>query len=206
MAMFKKTPAKTATAKKNDKTTVVVKGDEFAEKLEKFAVLQSKIKNLESELQMAQSFVKESAIEEFAKLITSKKSNPGSFIVKSESGAEVMVVPTKRYIKIGETSAENLKETYGEDIVTENTKYGFNTEILMRNMDVIEKILMGSDEITADDKDALIEGVTTFAVEKDTLDKVYILASEAKVDVSEVIEDIQPVVQLKNPKASPTKK
>ena len=198
--LFAKKTAK-APAKKNDKLNVNVSGKEFAEKLDKFATLKAQIENLESELVMSQEFVKATSIAEFAKLVETKKNNPGSFTLTSDNGGTVMFLPTKRYIKIDEAAAENLKETYGESIVEETTKYSFNTDVLMRNMDVISDLIQNSTEISDDDKENLIEGITTFTIEKDTLDKVYVLANESKNSVSEVLEDIQPVYQLKTPKA-----
>ncbi|MCK9417503.1 hypothetical protein M0Q97_12755 [Candidatus Dojkabacteria bacterium] len=198
--LFAKKTAK-APAKKNDKLNVNVSGKEFAEKLDKFATLKAQIENLESELAMSQEFVKATSIAEFAKLVETKKNNPGSFTLTSDNGGTVMFLPTKRYIKIDEAAAENLKETYGESVVEETTKYSFNTDVLMRNMDVISELIQNSTEISEDDKENLIEGITTFTIEKDTLDKVYVLANESKNSVSEVLEDIQPVYQLKTPKA-----
>jgi hypothetical protein len=198
--LFAKKTAK-APAKKNDKLNVNVSGKEFAEKLDKFATLKAQIENLEAELAMSQEFVKATSIAEFAKLVETKKNNPGSFTLTSDNGGTVMFLPTKRYIKIDEAAAENLKETYGESIVEETTKYSFNTDVLMRNMDVISDLIQNSTEISDDDKENLIEGITTFTIEKDTLDKVYVLANESKNSVSEVLEDIQPVYQLKTPKA-----
>jgi len=203
MALFakaKKTGTK-KTAKKDDKIIIDVEGKEFAEKLEKFANLKSQIDDLTSELNMAKEIVKEVGTEEYVKLITSKKTNTGSFIIASETGGRVMVAPTKKYIKIDEEGAETLQETYGDDIVSENTVYAFNTKILMKNMDVIEKLIEESEEISDADKESLIEAKVTYSVEKDALDKVYTLAKETETDVLEVIEDLQPVVMLKNAKA-----
>jgi len=195
----KKTGTKKTVAK-DDKIIVDVAGKEFAEKLEAFATLKAKMDELKSELAMSQAFVKEAGIEEYAKLVESKKVNTGSFIIASETGGRVMVLPTKKYIKIDEAGAETLQETYGEDIVSENTKYGFNTKVLMANQEVISDLIQNSDKISDSDKENLIEATTTYAVEKDALDKVYTLSVETKTDVSEVIEDLQPVVMLKNAK------
>ena len=199
--LFGKAKAKKTTAKKDDKLIVNVEGKEFAEKLEKFANLKAKMDELKADLAMSQEFVKGIGIEEYAKVVEISKRNPGSFIMASENGGRVMFLPTKKYIKIGETDAENLVETYGEDIVTENTKYAFNTEVLMRNMDAISDLIMESENITEEDKENLLEETTTYAIEKETLDKVYTLSLESKMEVSEVLEDIQPVYQLKNAKA-----
>jgi len=203
MAIFakaKKTGTK-KTAKKDDKIIVDVEGKEFAEKLEKFANLKAQIDDLTSELNMAKEIVKEVGTNEYIKLVENKKVNTGSFIVASETGGRVMIAPTKKYIKIDEEGAESLQETYGDDIVTENTVYAFNTKILMKNMEVIEKMIEDSEEISQDDKDALIEAKVTYAVEKDALDRVYTLSVESKNDVGDVIDDLQPIIMLKNAKA-----
>ena len=202
VGMFAKAkPAKKVAAKKDDKIIVDVKGKEFAEKLEKFATLKSQMDEMKAEMAMSQEFVKAVGIEEFAGLVDEKKINVGSFILASETGGRVMVLPTKKYIKIDESAAENLIEVYGEDIVEETTKYGFNTKVLMRNMEVISDILLGSDQISDNDKENLIEQTTTHAVAKETLDKVYTLAKESGNSIADVIEDIQPVTMLKNAKA-----
>jgi hypothetical protein len=187
-------------AKKDDKNIVNVPGTEFAEKLAKFATLKTQMDELKAEMAMSQEFVKNVGVEEYAKLVETTKTNCGSFILASETGGRVMILPTKKYIMIDEAAAETLKETYGEDVVTETTTYGFNTDVLMRNMDAISAALLESDLLSDDDKDSLIEATTKYAVAPDTLDKVYVLAQESGNSVAEVIEDIQPVVMMKNAK------
>ena len=196
----KKSPKK-ATAKKDDKLIVNVDGEEFAKKLENFANLKAQMDELKAEMAMSQEFVKSVGIEEYAKLVEKTKTNPGSFLLASKTGGRVMILPTKKYIKIDEAASENLIESYGEDVVEETTKYGFNTDVLMRNMDAISAALLESDLLSEEDKENLIEATTTYAVSKDTLDKVYTLSKESENTVSEVIEDIQPVVMMKNAKA-----
>jgi len=204
MAMFK--IKKTGnTKKKDDKEQIKIQGTKFAENLGKFATIKNKIDELTTELEMSKSYVKQIGIEEYGKLYSNKKSNPGSFIMVAEDGSSVLLAPTKKYIKIDEAGAETLKETYGEDIVTSTQKYAFNTKVLMRNMDTIQEILMNSDQISDFDKEALIEGTETYAIEKDALDKVHTLSIEAGVDLVEVIEDLNPIIMLKNPKAGTTK-
>lgn len=196
-----KKTAKKSIAKKDDKIIVTVKGKEFAEKLKKFANLKAQMDELKTEMAMTQEYVKSVGIDEYVKLVETSKVNSGSFILTSETEGRVMILPTKKYIKINEETAEVLTETYGEDIVSETTKYGFNTDVLTRNMDAISEALLKSDALSDEDKEKLIEATTTYAVKKDTLDKVYTLSKESGNSVKEVIEDIQPVIQMKNPKA-----
>lgn len=198
----KKDPKATKKAKKDDKIIVNVKGAEFAEKLAKFATIKAQMDELKADLAMSQEFVKSVGIEEFAKLVETKKVNVGSFVLASEKGGSVMILPTKKYIMIDEAAAENLTETYGEGIVNEETTYGFNTEVLMRNMDAISDLIQNSKTISQEDKDNLIAATTKYAVTSDALDKVYTFAKETGKSVAEVVSDIQPVFMSKNAKAS----
>lgn len=191
--------------KKEEKITITIKGDVFSEKLAQFATLKTKMDEIKSDLAMSQEFVKEAGIEEYIKLVEDKKTNTGSFILISDTGGQVMVSPTKRYIKIDEAAAETLQEQYGDSIVSEDTKYGFNTKVLIKNMDIISELIQNSTDISDDDKENLIEQTTAYSIKKDTLDKVYLLSNEAEVDVSDVIDDIQPVFTLKNATAGSEK-
>lgn len=197
----KKKPATKKTAKKDDKIIVDVKGEDFAKNLNTFATLKSQIDDLTSELEMAKSVVKEFGTGEYVKLIEEKKINVGSFILASDDGGRVMIAPTKKYIKIDESGAETLQESYGDEIVSEDTKFSFNTKILMANMDTISDLIQSSPDISDADKENLLEAKTSYSVEKDALDKVYTLSQESGNDVLDVIEDLQPIVMLKNPKA-----
>lgn len=195
-----KAPAKKAA--KDDKILVNVSGSEFAEKLAQFATLKSQLDEIKAELELSQGFVKATGIEEYATLVEKNKSNVGSFLLGSDKGGSVMVLPTKKYITIDEDRANTLKETYGEDVVDENTTFGFSTEILMKNQEVISELIQNCDSISQEDKDNLIVAKTIYKVKDDTLDKVFLLSKESGRSVIEVIEDIKPVVMLKNPKSS----
>lgn len=193
-----KAPAKKAA--KDDKILVNVSGSEFAEKLAQFATLKAQLDEIKAELELSQGFIKNTGIEEYATLVEKNKSNVGSFLLGSDKGGSVMVLPTKKYITIDEDRANTLKETYGEDIVDENTTFGFSTEILMKNQEAISELIQNCDNISQEDKDNLIVANTIYKVKDDTLDKVFLLSKESSRSVLEVIEDIKPVVMLKNPK------
>ena len=196
----KKAPVKKA-VKKDEKLVVDVEGVEFAEKLAKFANLKAQMDELEADLAMSKEFVKNVGIEEYVKLIEKNKVNPGSFLVASEKGGRVMVLPIKKYKMLDSVAAESLTETYGEGIVKETTSFGFNTDVLMRNQEAISEMIQNSELISDEDKENLIEAKSTFSVESDTLDKVYTLSKESGRSVIEVIEDFAPQFQLKNAKA-----
>jgi hypothetical protein len=196
----KKTSTKT-TAKKNEKIMVTIPGDDFSEALDNFAKAYEAQKEAETTAKLNKGIVLQAAKEEYAKLIVEKKSNVGSFNITSEKGGRVMLVPMKKYLKIDKTQAKDLVKEYGEDIVTENTVYKFNAAILEQYADQISELIEKSN-LPQKVKDELIEADVAYSVEKDSLDKTHSLAIEKNKEIIEVLEDIQPIYQVKNPKAS----
>jgi hypothetical protein len=114
-------------------------------------------------------------------------------------------------LSIDDERAEYLNETYGtydedenliDGIVDEKTEFKFNMKVLERNQEVIEKFFEECDDISDEDKENLIEGVTKYSIKKGTIDKLYILSKEKDVDIETLYEEIRPVLQLKGAKAS----
>jgi hypothetical protein len=106
-----------------------------------------------------------------------------------------MVIPTDKYISIkDEDRANQLIETYGEDIVTIDEKYYFNPEVLERNMKAIEKLIRDAKSISDADKQNLLIREVKYSVTKGTIDELY----DYGEDMEAVINDIQPIITLKN--------
>jgi hypothetical protein len=217
MGMFdkKKTaPKKKATSKA--KTQVTPKFEtqdevlEFNDKLDKFANLKAKIAELTAEYKTIEGDIKEMGTEEFCKLLQ-KTGKKESFHITSEAGGTVMVVPQDKYLTIDDERAAYLNETYGtydedenltDGIVDEKTEFKFNLQVLERNQEVIEKFFEECNDISDEDKENLIEGVTKYSVKKGTIDKLYVLSKEKEVDIETLYEEVRPVLQLKGAKAS----
>ena len=131
------------------------------------------------------------------KLYQKTGKNPGSVMVEAKSGldtAQVMFVPTDRYITINAEKAETLREDYGDDIVEENTTFSFDDEMIQKYGEVLSAMIENSDEIADADKDKIIKAVTKFTVAKGTID---VMKNYGKVN--EVMEAVRPVVMLKGP-------
>lgn len=189
-----------AKAKKDDKETVMVVDAEFDSNLKKFAELKPMLDNLTAQMEVAKAAVKEVCITEYKKLYSTLKRNPGSFIVSTLDGANVMLVPSDKYITIDEDRSEELKETYGENIVKETTDYAFNSALLEKYMEVLSDMIMNSDKIAETDKENLIVASTKYSVKSGSIDEVFNISSDTKTEVSSIIEDLQPVFSVKNPK------
>jgi ABC-type phosphate/phosphonate transport system substrate-binding protein len=85
-------------------------------------------------------------------------------------------------------------ETYGEDIAEENTTYTMDSKLIEKYGEVISDLIYGSKKIADDDKEKLIEAVTSYTVKKGTITKL----NEFGGTVQEMIEEVKPVFQMKN--------
>ena len=208
--LFNKAKAKsteTKTSKSKDKSHVIPKFEspvemaEFHAKLVKLATLKEQIDKLGAEIKDADGYVRELGMTEFSNLIERTGKRESSFIMASEQGASVMVVVQDKYKSINEERASYLKETYGEDIVDESTEFKFNNEVLERNQEVISELIETCDKISDRDKETLIMGVTKYSVKKGLIDSIYKVAKDKGVNVTTLLAEVEPQLQLKSPKA-----
>lgn len=200
--VFAKAKAKTGTAKKKDeKISVKVEGTDFDKAVKIAAENDKQIKELKTALDTAKATIVEKAKEEYAKLYSNQKKNVGSFNLISENGGSFMFLPTKKYLKLTEDRAEHLKETYGEDLVEENTTYSFNPVILEKHLDKIADLLGNADFLSEDEKENILDAKVDYTIKKDVLDDFYTMKVEKEVDIEDCIEDFAPVCQVKYLKA-----
>jgi hypothetical protein len=140
--------------------------------------------------------IKELSKDKWAELYEKIGKNPGSVMIEAEGPngeiAQVMFVPSDKYITITEERADQLVETFGEDIVEENCTFEFDKAMIEKYGDILSRLIEESDEIKDADKDKIIKAKRTFSVAKGTIDKL-----DKYGDVSEIIEQIKPVVALK---------
>jgi len=201
MSLFDKVKTKTEKKKstKSDKHLVEIKEAEFATALKNLAETDKELKEIEAKNALAKGIVKERAMEEFAKIYSREKRNIGSFNISSEDHI-VLFQPTKKYIKIDEDLSQELEEKYGEGIIERETKFSFNTALLEKYMSEISDAIMSIEGISDEEKEDLLIAETTINIEKEALDRVPLLAEKAKVDIEEVLEDLNYVAMLKQPK------
>lgn len=175
-----------------DKPTVEVDGIEG--QLNELQNLKTQIANLETQLDVVTDEIKTIAKEKFVELYLEKGRNPNTFLLKDGSGC-VMVIPTDKYISIkDEDRANELIENYGEEIVTIDEKYYFNPEVLERNMKAIEKLIRDAKGISDADKQNLLVREVKYSITKGTIDEL----ADYGEDMESVINDIQPIITLKN--------
>jgi hypothetical protein len=145
--------------------------------------------------------IRDIAKTEWSKVYDKTSKNPGSVMLEAREGvdiAQVMFVPSDKYISVNEERANYLIETYGEDAVEEKTTFSFDNEMVDKYGEVLSELISACDEIDEDDKGRIIKAVRAFSVKKGAIDKFKDFAEEADASVSEIVEEFKPVVSLKN--------
>ena len=196
--LFKNAKAKAPKAdKKNDKLNITIPGSEFDQNLSQIAKLQEQIDLLEAQLAMAQGVVKEVGIKTFNDVYEKTGGYPGSFILSSDSEASIMFVPSDRYIKCDENRFNELKDAYGDDVVTEKTEFVLNPVLVDKYGEILSNLIENSTDISDDDKSELIQAKVSYSVSKGAIEKAF---TWGKGKVSDFIRDIQPIFAMKGAK------
>jgi hypothetical protein len=199
MSLFSKAKAtaKTTTPKaKDSKASCIVNDPDFFNKVQMLEILQENMKRDKAKADMLADEIKEVSKDEWVSLYEKTGVNPGSILIEAEQDgdtASVMFVPSDKYISIGGDRAEELTEKYGDGIVEEKTTFSFDNFMIEKYGDILSRMIEESNEIADSDKDKIIKAVTTFSVAKGTIDKMRQFGK-----VSEVMEEVKPVVALKN--------
>jgi hypothetical protein len=193
----KKVAVEKPSAKEDKKVRINVADAAFFDKIQALETLNDRMKADKAKADMISDEVREVSKEKWAELYQKTGKNPGSVMVEAKSGldtAQVMFVPTDRYITINAEKAETLREEYGDDIVEENTTFSFDDEMIQKYGEILSTLIENSGEIADADKDKIIKAVTKFTVAKGTID---VMKNYGKVN--EVMEAVRPVVMLKGP-------
>jgi hypothetical protein len=195
-AKAKKMAPKTTKAK-DEKVRISIEDKTFFDKVTKLEQLQDTMKSSKAKADMISDELKDLGKEKWAELYAETGKNPGSVMLEQindvDDVAQLMFVPTDKYITINEERSEELQEIYGEDIVTEDTTFSFDSVMIEKYGEVLSRLIQESEEIAEKDKEKIIKATTKFSVAKGTIDNF-----KTYGDVSEVMESVRPVIALKN--------
>lgn len=191
----KAAPAKT-TAAKDKKIRLQVTDPNFFSKVEKLEQLNDTLKSAKAQADMISDELKDLAKSEWTEYYQKTGKNPESVMIVQEVAgdtAQLMLVPSDKYITVTEARAEELRETYGEEIVEEETTFSFDATMIEKYGEVLSMLIENCEDITDADKEKIIKATTKYSVAKGTIDKL-----NQYGDVVEVMEAVKPVVSLKN--------
>ena len=195
-AKAKKTAATTTKAAKDKKVRLQVTDPTFFSKVEKLEQLNDTLKSAKAQADMISDEIKDMAKSEWVDYYSQTGKNPESVMIVQEVAgdtAQVMFIPTDKYITVTEARAEELRETYGEEIVEEDTTFAFDSAMIEKYGEVLSMLIENCAEISEADREKIIKATTKYSVAKGTIDKL-----NQYGDVTEVMEAVKPVVALKN--------
>ena len=190
----KSAPAKTG---KDEKVRISIEDASFFDKVSKLEQLNDTMKSAKAKADMISDELRDLAKTEWSKLYEQTGKNPGSVMLEhvnsNDDVAQIMMVPSDKYITITEERAEELKDTFGEEIVEEKTTFSFDADMIEKYGEVISRLIEESNEISERDKEKIIKASTSFSIAKGTIDKL-----NKYGEVSGMVEIVRPVVALKN--------
>jgi hypothetical protein len=188
-------PAKTTKAK-DEKVRLTVEDANFFTNVQKLEELQDQMKVAKAKADMISDEIRDIAKNAWLNQYDKTGKNPDSVMICQESGedvAQLMFIPTDKYITISPERAEELQETYGQEIVEEETTFSFDSSMIEKYGEILSRLIEESAEIKDADKEKIIKATTKYSVAKGTIDKFITYG-----DVNEVMEAVKPVVSLKN--------
>jgi hypothetical protein len=195
-AKAKSTATTKATDKKDSKVRVRIDESDFFTKVQTLETLQDRMKSDKAKADMISDEIKDLGKDKWAELYQKSGRNPGSIMLEAlnaEDTAQVMFVPSDKYITVSSERAEVLREQFGEDIIEEKTTFSFDNDMIEKYGEVLSRLIEESNEITEEDKGKIIKAVTAFSVSKGTIDVM-----KNYGNVSEVMNEVKPVIALKN--------
>ena len=199
MSLFAKAkkaaPAKPTKAK-DEKVRLVVEDPTFFSKVEKLEALNDQMKAAKAKADMISDELRDVAKTEWLNQYERTNKNPESVMIcqsQDDDTAQFMFIPMDKYITITAERAEELQETFGEEIVEEETTFSFDSAMIEKYGEILSRLIEESDEIKDADKEKIIKATTKYSVAKGTIDKFSTYG-----DVNEVMEAVKPVVSLKN--------
>ena len=199
MSLFtkaKKTSTVKTTAAKDKKIRLQVTDPTFFSKVEKLEQINDRMKSDKAQADMISDEIKDLAKSEWLDYYTQTGKNPESVMIAQEVAgdtAQVMFIPMDKYIPVTEARAEELQETYGQEIITEETTFGFDPTMIEKYGEILSRLIEECGEISEKDKEKIITATTKYSVAIGTIDKL-----NQYGDVQEVMEAVKPVVALKN--------
>ena len=191
----KSAPVDTKSAK-DKKIRLNVTDPTFFSKVEKLEQINDRMKSDKAVADMLSDELKDIAKAEWCEYYSQTGKNPDSVMIVQEVAgdtSQLMFIAQDKYITVTEARAEELQETYGQEIITEETTFGFDSTMIEKYGEILSRLIEECGEISERDKERIITATTKYSVAKGTIDKL-----NQYGDVTEVMEAVKPVVALKN--------
>lgn len=116
---------------------------------------------------------------------------------RGEDATEVRVIPTTRFTKMDESTANYLRENGYADLIVEETSYSLNPKILSKYMKEISDAIQRCKKIPQEDKDRLFKATTKYKVNNK-------MCGDKRFSLKKTIQDLGRIFMFKCPKKKET--
>lgn len=124
-----------------------------------------------------------------------------TIVAAKPSGLLYIVQDSYKYANLDEERVEYLQETLGEDIISTKNEFIINPELVDKYGQILCDFIKKSKDITAEDKELLIQLKQQHRIAKGTIDNLLniekSLAKTSGLTVEAIFEEVQPTQQLK---------
>ena len=189
-SMAKPVPVKSTAAKKQYQE-VRVSGIE--DNIAEYEELKAVIDNAKARTETLRGEILEVGLDKFIELYERDRRNPNTFKL-ADGSKTIMVMPTDAYIGDKSTLSPEkvaMLEQF-EGLVSVDTTYSFDKDVLERVGDVVSRIIMDSKLLSDEDKANLILQKTTYRIRKGTIDRLLDYDNPR-----EILDLVQPIFSLK---------
>ena len=173
----------------------------FYDKVEALEKLQDNMKRDKAKADVLSDELKDITKEKWCKYYQKLSKNPGSVffeeVKKNGDTAQLMFVPSDKYISVNEERADELMEQYGEEIIERKDSFAFDSDMVEKYGEILSELIEACEDIPEDDKYRIIKATTSFAIAKGTIDRIKDFGN-----IESVVEAIKPVFSLKNVEVS----
>jgi len=188
--------AKATGATKKVEKHEVVNMPQFTKTLKSISEIDIEIAELQAKREILDSEIREAGKDAMINLYTAKKTFPGTLKCVAGEGS-FQFISSDKYIKLDADRYNELKGTFGAELVEEKTRYFFNNEILEKYQNVISDLIQNCKKIEQADKDNLLESETSYSIKKGTINNLAKLAGDFKTTIGNLVSEIRPVFMVK---------
>jgi hypothetical protein len=199
------TESEKKTGSKDEHKTIQIADKDVAKMVDQYVKAHADKADAEQRMSQAEELIKPYGLKQFVSDVKSGLKADRSFILANAlKGLMYIVMDGYKRAGMDKDRIAYLKGKYGAGIVTTETVFEINKDLITEKNPkgvqygaMIAQFIIGNPDIPAEVKGKLLKATPTTVIAKGTIDNLQKIATDSKVSVEELIDDIQPTQQLK---------
>lgn len=193
--------AKTKTIKSvstDEKQIIITTDKEVANALVDYEKAKKDLATATANKAIAEGIIKPYCRDLFLKQYRENGKKPESFIISNNlNDSSLLYYVSDAYKKIDKERYDYLSDTYGKDVVSDNSTYLVNDKMIQKYGAQISQAITNAKNIPAKDKGDIIEKIESYSIAKGTIEKLKEFAKKAKSSIITLFDEIIPTQGLK---------